>query len=492
MAEENHLIKERKDKIESLKKLGINPYAHRYEPTHKALDLQEKYSHLKNEEHTKDNVTIAGRIITLRRMGKATFAHLQDVTGKIQIYLREDEIGKDYEILKLSDMGDIVGVEGEIFKTKTGEVTVNVKKYTFLTKAILPLPDKWHGLQDTEARYRMRYVDLIVNPQVRSTFITRAKIIAKMREIYEKNGFLEVDTPILQPIYGGAQAKPFTTYHNELKMKMFLRISNELYLKRLIVGGFERVYEFSKDFRNEGISTRHNPEFTCVETMAAYWDYRDSLKFIEHIISETAQSVLGTMKITYQGQKIDLTPPWDQITMIEAIKKYAGVDFIKIKDVKEACSIAQKMGIKTNKEMCKGNIIGAFYEEFVEPKLIQPTFVMDYPYEVSPLAKRKQEDLDFTERFELVIGGREYANVYSELNDPEVLRKNWEHQKKLMEAGDEEAQPVDEDFLRALEHGMPPTSGIGIGVERLIMLLTDSQSIRDVVLFPALKSEEQK
>lgn len=488
---EEDLIRERREKRDELRKKGINPYAHRYEPTHKAAELQQKYAHLKSEEKTGDQVSIAGRIISLRRMGKVAFAHLLDATGKIQIYIREDDVGKDYEVLGLTDMGDIIGVEGIIFKTKTGEVTVNVQKYTFLTKALRPLPDKWHGLQDTELRYRLRYVDLIVNPHVKEVFVIRSKIISTMRDIFERHGFLEVETPILQPIYGGTHAKPFTTYHNELKRTMYLRISNELYLKKLIVGGFDRVYEFSKDFRNEGIDTRHNPEFLAVETMAAYWDYRDSLKMVEEIISETAKKVIGTTKITYQNQVIDLTPPWTQITMVEAVKKYAGIDFKKVKDAKEARKLAQKAGVKADPLMTRGTILTSVYEELVEPKLIQPTFVMDYPVEVSPLAKKKEADSDFTERFELVIGGREYANVYSELNDSAVLKENWEHQKKLKEEGYEEAQPVDDDFIRALEYGMPPTSGLGIGVDRLIMLLTDSPSIRDVIFFPILKQEEK-
>ncbi|MBI4440903.1 lysine--tRNA ligase [Candidatus Woesearchaeota archaeon] len=488
---EEDLINERREKRDALRKEGINPYAHRYEPTHKAAELQLKYAQLANEEKTNDKVSVAGRIISMRRMGKATFMHLLDESGKIQLYLRYDDIGKPYDLLKFCDLGDFIGAEGSLFKTKTGEVTVNVQKFTFLTKALRPLPDKFHGLQDTELRYRMRYVDLIVNPQVRKTFVTRAKIIGALRDVFEHHNFLEVETPVLQPIYGGTHAKPFTTFHNELDMKMYLRISNELYLKRLIVGGFERVYEFSRDFRNEGISTRHNPEFLAVETMAAYWDYRDSLKMVETLISEAAQRVLGTTRITYQGQAINLTPPWDQITMIDAVKKYAGVDFSHVKDVKEARKLAQKVNIRTDAGMGVGKILSTIYEELVEPKLIQPTFVMDYPVEVSPLAKKKEADNDFTERFELVIGGREYANVYSELNDPDVLRENWEHQRKLLEAGDEEAQPMDDDFLRALEYGMPPTSGLGIGVDRLIMLLTDAQSIRDVIFFPILKEEKK-
>ncbi len=487
---EEDLIRERREKREELRKLSINPYAHRYEPTHKAAELQQKYAHLKPEEKTNDTVVVAGRLISIRRMGKATFAHLLDATGKIQLYLREDDLKKGYDVLGLTDIGDIIGAEGVMFKTKTGEATLHVQKYAFLTKALRPLPDKWHGLQDTELRYRMRYVDLIVNPHVRDVFTTRSKIISTMRAIFEKHDFLEVETPILQPIYGGAHAKPFTTHHNELKQKMYLRISNELYLKRLIVGGFDRVYEFSKDFRNEGIDTRHNPEFLAVETMAAYWDYRDSLKMVEEIISETAKKVCGTTKITYQGQEIDLTPPWTQITMQEAVKKHTSIDFGKIKTLKDARAAVAKAKIKIPATMSKGEMLAAVYDEAVEAKLIKPTFVMDYPVEVSPLAKKKQTDSDFTERFELVIGGREYANVYSELNDPDVLRENWEQQKKLREVGYEEAQETDDDFLRALEYGMPPTSGIGIGVDRLIMLLTNAASIRDVILFPVLKEEK--
>ena len=490
MAERNPLIEERYKKLEEIKKTGKFPFAHRFEKTHMAYDINEKYAHLDSEQHTEDEVVVAGRLMALRKMGKLTFSHLMDESGRVQLAFIANKLGKEeYDFLKLLDLGDVVGVKGKIFKTKKGEVSIEVEEYHLLAKSLRPLPDKWHGLKDDELRYRQRYVDLIMNEQVRKVFVIRSQIIEEMRHFLLSQKFLEVETPILQPIYGGAEAQPFVTHHNTLDREMYLRISNELYLKRLIVGGYEKVFEFSKDFRNEGIDTRHNPEFTLMETMAAYWDYMDSMKCVEEMISMLAKKIVGKTKIVYQGQEIDLTPPWKKATMVELVKEKTGYNFGKM-SVEEARKAAGELGIKVENSMGVGAILAEVFDEKVESTIIQPTFVMDYPVEISPLARKKKEDYDFTERFELLIGGREYANVYSELNDPEHLRENWEHQKKKREAGAQETHPMDKDFIRALEYGMPPTSGIGIGIDRLVMLFTDSGSIRDVILFPILKKKE--
>jgi len=490
MEPENKLMQERLRKLEDLKEKGINPYPNNFDKKDNCKDLADKYARLKKEETTKDKAQVAGRIMTLRRMGKVTFCHIQDFTGKLQLYFKQDDIGKDkYKTLKLFDIGDIVGINGTIFKTKTGEITIYVKDFTLLTKSLRPLPEKWHGLKDEEIRYRQRYVDLIVNPEVKQTFMIRTKIFNIMRRFLVKKGFIEVATPILQPIYGGAAAKPFITHHNALDMEMFLRISNELYLKRLIVGGFEKVFEFSPDFRNEGIDTRHNPEFTLMETMCAYADYLDSMKLTEEMLVYITKKILGTTKIKYGKQEIDLTPPWKRLTMLDAVKEYLDIDFTKVKNVEEARKIAQDLKVDLENDDTVNSILAEIYDQKVEEKIIQPTFVMDHPVEISALSKKKVDDPGFTERFELIIGGREYANVYSELNDPQALRENWEREEKLSESGFEDAQMMDNDFLRALEVGMPPTSGIGIGMDRFVMLLTNSESIRDVIFFPTLRLE---
>jgi len=475
MAEKNPLIEERHKKLDQIRKLGRPAFSHRYEKTHMAYDINEKYAHLDAEQHTEDEVVVAGRLMGFRKMGKLCFAPLMDETGRVQLVFAHDKIGKeDYDFLKLLDIGDLIGVKGVVFKTRKGQVSIEVQEYELLAKSLHPLPDKWHGLKDDELRYRQRYVDLIMNEESRKVFIIRSQITEEIRHFLINKGFLEVETPILQPIYGGAEARPFITHHNTLDMEMYLRISNELYLKRMIVGGFEKVFEFSRDFRNEGIDTRHNPEFTIMETMSAYWDYMDGMKLIEELISHVAQKTLGKTKIIYQGQEIDLTPPWKKATMVELVKEHTGKDFSKVKDVKEARAIAKELGVKVEDSMGVGAILAEIFDEKVEDKIIQPTFVMDYPVEISPLARKKKGDYDFTERFELLIGGREYANVYSELNDPIQLKENWEHQKKKREAGAKETHPMDEDFV----------------VDRLIMLLTDSGSIRDVILFPILKKKD--
>jgi lysyl-tRNA synthetase class 2 len=484
---EADLIKEREKKLEEIKKLNINPYPNRFDFKDHVSDILKKYGKLKNEESSKDKIVIAGRIRAIRNMGGAAFGNVEDSTAKIQFYIKKDEDEEQYRLFNLLDIGDIIGIEGNAFRTKRGELSIHAKKLTLLTKSLRPLPDKWHGLKDTEMRYRQRYVDLIMNPDVKKTFETRTKIFDIMREFLVSKGFIEVETPILQPIYGGALARPFKTHHNELKREMFLRISNELYLKRLIVGGFEKVFEFSKDFRNEGIDTRHNPEFTLMETMCAYADYKDSMKLTEEMLAYVAKKVVGTTKLEYQGQKIDLTPPFRKITMMDAVKEYAGADFSIIKKDEDAKRKAEILGVKTEGSSVN-EIMADVYDQIVEEKIIQPTFVMEYPVEISPLAKYKPGQLDFTERFELIIGGREYANVYSELNDPIQLKKNFEEHIARKQKG-KEAHPMDRDFMRALEIGMPPTSGIGIGMDRFVMLLTNQPSIRDVIFFPILKKK---
>ena len=437
------------------------------------------------------NVSVAGRLMSKRGMGKASFCDIQDREGKIQLYIRIDGIGEEnYEEFKKFDIGDMVGVKGEVFTTHKGEISIKVCEITLLAKSLQPLPEKWHGLKDTDLRYRQRYVDLIVNPEVKKTFIIRSSIIKAIRKYLDDRGFLEVDTPLLNVIPGGATAKPFVTHHNALDIDLYLRIAPELYLKRLIVGGLEKVYEMGRMFRNEGMSIKHNPEFTMMELYEAYTDYEGMMELTENLISSVAQEILGTTKIIYQGQDIDLTPKWARMTMIEAVKEFAGVDFDKIKNDEEAREIAKKKNLHIKGSLCKGEILSLMFEEFAEEKLIQPTFIYDYPVEVSPLTKRKPERPELTERFELFISGREMGNAYSELNDPIDQRDRFLSQVKKREAGDEEANMMDEDYLNALEYGMPPTGGLGIGIDRLVMLLTDSYSIRDVLLFPTMKPKE--
>jgi lysyl-tRNA synthetase class 2 len=492
MDTETRIINERKQKLDELRKAGINPYAYRFEKTALAYEIKKVYEQLGAQDHDsmRNKVRVAGRIIAVRMMGKASFVQLQDSSGPIQLYFRQDDVGKEaYELFKKLDMGDIIGVEGSVFKTKTGEITVHVKSFELLTKSIRPLPEKFHGLKDPELRFRQRYVDLIVNPEVQKTFINRAKMINAIREFLAGQGFIEVQTPVLQPVYGGASAKPFITHHNALNMPLYMRISDELYLKRLIVGGFDRVFEFCTDFRNEGIDTKHNPEFSMMETMTAYDDYNDSMKRTEEMLEFVTRKVLGTTEIEYDGKKISMMAPFKRISMIDAVKEATGVDFSKVKDVEEARNVARKFKVEIDDDMSIGFILSEICLELVEPKIIQPTFIYDYPREVSPLAKPVKDNLDFTERFELIVAGMEFGNMYSELNDPEELRKNWEEQEKRLSQGDEEAQRSDEDFIKAMEYGMPPTSGIGIGIDRLAMLLTNNTSIREVIFFPTMRPE---
>lgn len=486
---EHDLLKVRRDKLALLREEGIDPFGDRYIVSHKAAEIVTGFEGL---EESKEDVSTAGRIITKRGHGKAGFAHIQDISGQLQVYVRLDSVGeKQHRLFSLLDIGDMVGVKGHVFKTQKGEITLWVKELTLLSKSLRPLPEKWHGLKDVELRYRQRYVDLIVNPQVRDVFIKRSKIIEAMRRYLNSRDFLEVETPIMHTIAGGAIAKPFITHHNALDMQLYLRIATELHLKRLIVGGLERVYEIGRIFRNEGISTRHNPEFTSVELYQAYADYQDMMDITEGCIAFIAKEVLGSYKVTFQGQEIDLTPPWTRLTMVEAVKKYTGLDFSVSKTAEEAKKMAESIGVKIDKDDSRGTIIATVFDERVEEHLYQPVFILDYPIEVSPLAKRREDDPDFTYRFEAYIACSEVANAFSELNDPIDQKERFEYQLKQREAGDEEAHMMDEDYVLALEYGLPPTGGLGIGIDRLVMFLTDSPSIRDVILFPTMRHKDQ-
>jgi lysyl-tRNA synthetase, class II len=488
----NDQLRVRREKLNKLREMGIDPFGKRFERTHKAKELFDLYGDLSKEEleEKQIKVAVAGRIMTKRGKGKAGFAHIQDVTGQIQIYVREDAVGEEqYELFKTSDLGDIIGVYGTVFKTKVGELSIKVSSYEFLTKALRPLPEKYHGLKDIEQRYRQRYLDLIMNPESKNTFITRSRIIQAMRRYLDSHGYLEVETPMMHSIAGGAAARPFITHHNALDMPLYMRIAIELHLKRLIVGGLEKVYEIGRVFRNEGISTRHNPEFTMLELYEAYADFRDIMKLTENLIAHIAQEVLGTTKIQYGEHTVDLTPEWKRLHMVDAIKEYVGVDFWKQMSDEEARELAKEHGVEIAPHMTFGHIVNEFFEQKVEDKLIQPTFIYGHPVEISPLAKKNPDDPRFTDRFELFIVGREHANAFTELNDPIDQRERFEAQLKEREQGNDEAHEMDEDFIEALEYGMPPTGGLGIGVDRLVMLLTNSPSIRDVLLFPQMRNK---
>lgn len=481
----NQLLKVRREKLKELQDAGKNPFEiMKYEVTHHSMEIKNNFDELQGK-----TVSAAGRIMSKRVMGKASFCNIQDLQGNIQSYVARDSIGEEaYKDFKKYDIGDIVGIKGEVFETKTGEISIHASEVTLLTKSLQILPEKFHGLTNTDIRYRQRYVDLIMNQEVKDTFVKRSQIISSIRRYLDGQGFMEVETPVLVPNAGGAAARPFDTHYNALDEDVHLRISLELYLKRLIVGGLERVYEIGRVFRNEGLSVRHNPEFTLLELYQAYTDYHGMMDLAENLYRHVAKEVLGTTKISYDGVEIDLSKPFDRLTMVEAVKKYAGIDFSEIQTEEEAKTLADEKGIHYEARHKKGDILNLLFEEYVEEQLVQPTFIMDHPVEISPLAKRKPSDPQYTERFELFITKREMANAFSELNDPIDQRGRFEAQEELKAQGDEEANSVDEDFLNALEHGMPPTGGIGIGIDRMVMLLTDSAAIRDVLLFPTMKS----
>ena len=481
----NKLMQVRKEKLDELQAQGKNPFAiTKYDRTETAGQIKANYEKFEGKD-----VSVAGRIIAKRIMGKASFCTIQDSNGTIQSYVSINDLGEEsYKAFKTFDIGDIIGLKGFVFKTRTEEISIHAKEVVLLTKSLRPLPEKFHGLKDMDLRYRQRYLDLIVNPEVKDTFILRSKILREIRNFMVENGYMEVETPTLTTVATGDAARPFITHHNTLDLQMYLRIAPELNLKRLIVGVFDKVFEIGKNFRNEGMDIKHNPEFTCMEWYSAYEDYNDMMNIAERLISTVAQNVLGTTKITYDGNEIDLTPSWNRITMIDAIKNVTGVDFNTINTDEEAQAIAKEKGVEFEEiKNTRGHIINEFFETFVEETLIQPTFIMDYPVEVSPLTKRRNDDPRLVERFELFIGGREYGNAYSELNDPIDQYQRFLKQVEAKEKGDEEAGGMDEDFVTALEIGLPPTGGMGIGLDRLIMLLTGSASIRDVLFFPTMK-----
>ncbi|MEK6814789.1 MAG: lysine--tRNA ligase [Nitrospirota bacterium] len=496
MEDINDLVRQRLKKLADLRTAGIEPYGGRFDAPDKASSLHHAYGSLPGDRfesrHGGIHVRLAGRLVALRSFGKATFAHVLDATDKIQIFAKKDDLGEEaYARFVKLDLGDIVGVDGRLFKTKTGELTVHLSSVDLLAKSLRPLPEKWHGLTDIETRYRQRYVDLIVNPKVRELFVKRTRVIQTIREYLDGQGFLEVETPMMQAVPGGATARPFVTHHNALGIDLYLRIAPELYLKRLLVGGLDRVYEINRNFRNEGISTRHNPEFTMLEFYMAYADFRDMMAFIEEMLVRVAKTVCGTLSLTVEGTQLDLSPPWTRIGFAESIEKIGGVPAGDLADLAGIAKAARERLDKTLEPgLSLGKAMNELFEGLVEPKLVNPTFVTDYPTDISPLAKRRPDDPELTERFELFINGRELANAFSELNDPLDQRKRFEEQAALRAAGDEEAHLVDEDFLRALEYGMPPAAGAGIGIDRLVMLLTDSPSIRDVILFPHMRPEK--
>lgn len=489
----NDQLKVRREKLHTLREKGLDPFGKRFERTGYTAQFVREYSEISKEdlEEREISVTLAGRIMTKRGKGKAGFAHIQDLEGQIQIYVRKDAVGDDqYELFNTADLGDIVGVSGVMFKTKVGELSIKVTSFELLTKSLRPLPDKFHGLKDIEQRYRQRYLDLIMNDESKSTFIARSKIIQSMRRYLDQNGYLEVETPTMHTIAGGASARPFVTHHNALDMQLYMRIAIELHLKRLIVGGLEKVYEIGRVYRNEGISTRHNPEFTMIELYEAYADYRDIMSLTENLIAHIAKEVTGSTKVTYGEYEIDLQPEWTRLHMVDAIKERTGVDFWQEMSVEEARAHAAENNVEINNNMTVGHIINEFFEQKVEEHLIEPTFIFGHPVEISPLAKKNDEDPRFTDRFELFIVAREHANAFTELNDPIDQKERFEAQLQEREQGNDEAHMMDEDFIEALEYGMPPTGGLGIGIDRVVMLLTNSSSIRDVLLFPHMRHRQ--
>ncbi len=478
--------KVRIEKLETLRELGINPYPYRYERTHLSSELRQHAQELEG----KDGIALAGRITAKRGHGKTIFADIADRSGTLQVYFRKDTLDeKHFNLAKLVDIGDFIGIKGELFKTKTGELTILVKELEILAKSLFPLPEKWHGLKDVEIRYRQRYLDLVMNDKVKEIFTKRALIISRMRHILDTKGFIEVETPVLQPMYGGAFARPFTTYYNVLDRDYFLRISDELYLKRLIIGGLERVYEICKDFRNEGIDRSHCPEFTMMEVYQAYADYTDMMQLTEELICGVAEAVVGSLKITFQDKQVNLQAPWKRLGFYEALSDAIGQE---VKDLSrdELHKLTEEQGIDVDEHANRGNLLDELFSEMVQPSIIDPTFITDYPIEISPLAKQHRRYEGLVERFEPIVAGMEIGNAFSELNDPFEQRKRFEAQAKAREMGDGEAQMLDEDFLQAMEYGMPPTGGLGIGIDRIVMLLTDTPSIREVIIFPQLKSRE--
>ncbi|MDR1615437.1 MAG: lysine--tRNA ligase [Syntrophomonadaceae bacterium] len=485
-ADVNQLKKIRLEKLKEMRDAGIEPFGTRFERDTDAQEILDNFETIEGR-----TVKLAGRIMSKRRHGKAGFADLQDMSGNIQLYFRYNDLGDDkYELFKKLDIGDILGVEGAVFKTQKGEISVHINDLVYLSKSLNPLPEKWHGLKDVELRYRQRYVDLIVSPEVKEVFIKRSKTIRAIRNYLDRRGFLEVETPMMHPIPGGAAARPFITFHNTLDMQLYLRIAPELYLKRLLVGGFEKVYEINRSFRNEGISTRHNPEFTMLEVYQAYADYLTMMDLIEDLISTVVAELNGSLSVEIEGRTIDFTPPWRRLSMLEAVKEYAGVDFEQIFSDEQARREADKIQVKVEADSSRGEVINEIFEQRVEEKLIQPTFIYGHPLEVSPLAKKNSEKPELTDRFELFIMQRELANAFSELNDPLDQRERFQKQADKRSSGDTEAHMMDEDFLNALEYGMPSAGGLGIGIDRLVMLITASASIRDVILFPTLRKRE--
>ncbi|MDP2859570.1 MAG: lysine--tRNA ligase [Bacillota bacterium] len=476
----------RLEKLDKLRQMGVDPYGTRFDRSTCAQAIREGFDSLEGSE-----VGIAGRIMALRHHGKASFADLQDQSGRIQVYVRLDDVGEfQYQVYELLDVGDIVGVKGTVFKTRRGEISVHVARIVLLSKSLRPLPEKWHGLKDVDLRYRQRYLDLVTNPDVMETFLVRSKIVRAMRNYLDARGFYEVETPTMQSIAGGTTARPFVTHHNALDIDLYLRIATELHLKRLVVGGFEKVYEIGRIFRNEGISTKHNPEFTSIELYQAYADYHDIMRLTEDMVFNIAREVLGTSTITYQGHTVDLTPPWPRIRLLDAIEQKCGVDMSSIETDDEAKQVAGRLGLKMDKVVTRATIVDKALETFVEPTLISPTFLVDYPVEVSPLARRDKDDPRFVHRFEAFAASMEFANAFSELNDPMDQMSRFVQQASERIKGDDEAHVMDEEYVMALEYGMPPTGGLGIGIDRLTMLLTDKASIRDVILFPLMRPKE--
>ncbi|MBI5710647.1 MAG: lysine--tRNA ligase [Candidatus Eisenbacteria bacterium] len=481
------LMRQRQEKLARWRALGVEPYAYRYEPTHHAADILAWGDQVTAEPGRR--VRLAGRIVALRGHGKAGFAHLLDGSGKVQLYFRADRLAAQFERYELLDVGDWIGVEGPVFRTRTGEITVRVEDLELLARSLRPLPEKWHGLRDPETRFRQRYVDLFMNLGVRETFRRRARLVTGLRRFLDERGYLEVETPVLQPLYGGAFARPFVTRHNALDTDLYLRISNELYLKRLIVGGLERVYEFSRDFRNEGMDRSHNPEFTLLEYYQAFADVHDMMALTEGLVASAVEAAAGVRALDYQGQRLDFAPPWARISMLDAVGAAVGEDVSDL-DAAKLARLARSRGIETRPGTGAGGLLDALFGELVQPGLVKPTFVVDHPAETSPLARASRDRPDVVERFELFAAGMELANAFSEQNDPEAQRRAFEQQMARRAGGDEEAQMMDHDYVRALEYGMPPTGGVGIGVDRLAMLVTDSRSIREVILFPQLRPEE--